>query len=57
MYQESLWKAQFNAREEELMDNPVIQAEVRRQTESRSEALRPYMPYDLNQQTSALNTY
>jgi hypothetical protein len=49
MYQESPWKVQFNAREEELMDNPVIQAEVRRQTESRSEALRPYMPYDPNQ--------
>lgn len=40
------WMIQWSPRESKLISNPVIQAEVQRQTEERSYSLQRYMPQD-----------
>jgi hypothetical protein len=56
-FAEQPWSFQFNNREAELLNNPVIQAEVRKQTEDRSKTLQPYLPQQSQVQGPEPNSY
>jgi hypothetical protein len=56
-FEEQPWSFQFNDREAELMNNPVIQAEVRKRTEERSKDLQPYLPQQSQATRPQANSY